>query len=70
MGSTVNASTTEVSNLVGTSTLAPNGNAVFYIVVWINETGTDQNSTDYGTFTGNVIVKDSSGKGLTSTFTS
>lgn len=70
LGSTVNASATEVSNLVGTSTLAPNGNVVFYIVVWINETGTDQNSTDYGTFTGNVIVKDSSGKGLTSTFTS
>jgi len=41
----------------------------YYFVVWINETGTAQNSTDYGTFTGTIYVESADGKGLTSTFT-
>lgn len=69
LGTTTSATTTATSNSIGTATLAQNASTTFYVVIWINETGAAQNSTDYGTYTGTVTVTDSSGKGLTSTFT-
>lgn len=57
------------------STIAKNGYYYYVVVVWIEETGTNQNSTDTGTFTGTVAVSaaDANGNsigGITSTITS
>lgn len=64
---------TESSNhgsLFLTSTdLTVDSTKYYYIVVWINETGSAQNSTDYGSFTGTIYIEDAKGQGLTSTFT-
>ena len=68
-GTMTSATTSGTANSIGVATLAPQASQDFYIVIWINETGVAQNSTDYGTFTGTVTFTDSSGKGLTSTFT-
>jgi hypothetical protein len=68
---TTNTASTTASSIDSTSlTLTAGNSKTYYVVVWINETNGDQNSTDYGTFTGVVEFKDSNGKGLTSTFTS
>lgn len=65
---------TNTRNKIGTATLGDKNSSTktvtWYVVVWINETGSAQDSTDKGTFTGVVDVTDSSGKGLTSAFTS
>lgn len=71
-GTTKSASATDSNknNLVQQETLAVNASKTYYVVVWINETSASQNNTDRGTFIGQVEFTDSSGKGLTSTFTS
>ena len=52
-----------------TDTLAGNGGSkTYYIVVWINETGTEQ--TDSGTFTATIEFVGENGRGITSTITS
>lgn len=71
---TFSTSSTEHGDLFVTSTnLDKTGGTTptkyFYIVVWINETGAVQNSSDYGTFTGTVYFEAANGQGLTSTFT-
>lgn len=71
LGTTNSATTSATLNSIGNTTLqASTGTVTWYVVVWINETTSMQNSLDYGTFTGIVNATDSSGKGLTSTFTS
>lgn len=42
--------------------------SVYYIVVYINETGSSQNDTDKGQFTGTVAFNSAAGTGVTSTF--
>lgn len=75
------ALTTAYGNLKTVTSLATNRsiakNAYYYYVVavWIEETGTTQNSIDTGTYTGTVTVSASDGSGnnvggITSTFTS
>lgn len=71
LGATKAATSAASLNSIGSTTLqASTGSVTWYVVVWINETTSMQNSLDYGTFTGVVNATDSSGKGLTSTFTS
>jgi len=50
--------------------LAPNGSATYYVVVWISETKTNQNTTDYGEFSGTVTFESAAGDGVTSTIIS
>lgn len=63
-------------NLADKKTLVVNGSYYWYIVFWINETGTNQNTTDTGTFTSTVTfnpVNPTTGEtlsGVTSTITS
>ena len=54
----------------GTST-TPNNTQTYYIVVWIEETGSDQSSADAGkTFNATIKFEGENGKGITSTITS
>ena len=54
----------------GTST-TPNNTQTYYIVVWIEETGSDQSSVDAGkTFNATIKFEGENGKGITSTITS
>lgn len=65
--------TSSATSLAGTITgskLAASTAATHYIVVWIAETGSAQNTSDTGTFTGTVSLTDDNGNSyLTSTFT-
>lgn len=54
-------------NLVNV-TLQASGTATYYIVVWISEENTPQNTSDTGTFTGTVSFNSADGSGVTSTF--
>jgi hypothetical protein len=63
-----------VTSLGDSQQLSVNNYRYFYVVVWIEETGSDQNTIDLGTYTGTVNVNavDTSGaviNGVTSTFT-
>ena len=63
---TVHASTdTSVST---NSTLAAGGTSKFYIMVYINETQTSQNTTDKSSFSGTVTVSAATGSEVTATF--
>lgn len=46
------------------------GTKTYYFVVWISETGSDQTTTDYGSFTGTLSFVTSGGDGVTSAFNS
>ena len=61
------ASMTATSFVDSVSLVPNNGTATYYIIVWINETGTEQ--TDTGTFYGEVEFVSANGTGVTSTFT-
>ena len=71
---TTNSTTAEAANstLVADLLLAPEASQTYYVAVWINETGSDQNNTDKGTWTATVSFKDkvNPAKGVTSTITS
>lgn len=63
------------ASLVSTLSLASGASQSYYVVVWLEETNTTQNSTDTGTFTGTVKFNaiNTSGQtisGITSTITS
>ena len=60
------------ATLVADQYLAPSGSQTYYVVVWISETGSNQNTTDTGTWTATVSFKDkvNPDKGITSTITS
>jgi len=47
-----------------------NDSSTFYIVVFIDETDGNQNTTDVGGFTGTISFNSATGSGVTSTFTS
>lgn len=61
-------------NPISTTTLEDsvslNGGAQqeYYIAIWIEETGTDQSTTDTGSFTGTVSFNTAVGDGVTATF--
>lgn len=69
-GTANDASAAEVANSIGTAVLGKDESETFYVVIWIEEIGKDQNTTDYGDFISTVKFVDSSGKGLTSVFSS
>ena len=60
------------ATLVADQYLAPSGSQTYYVAVWISETGSNQNTTDVGTWTATVSFKDkvNPDKGITSTITS
>lgn len=62
------ASSTDV-NFVSNLTLSTNVSNTSYIIVWINETSTDQTTDKGKTFYGKVSFSSSNGTGVTSTFT-
>lgn len=51
--------------LAATTTSAATYN--YYLIVWLEDTGSSQNTTDYGSFTGTVTVQSASGN-ITATF--
>jgi len=57
-----------VTTLASDVSLAANASKPFYVVVWISETGSAQNSSDRGSFTG-TITFNSANNGVTSTIT-
>ena len=59
---------TGTNNIVNSVVLAANASKDYYIAVWIEETGSDQTSTDHGSFKGTVTFNSSTGEGVTSTF--
>lgn len=59
--------TASSSVFVDSVSLAPAASATYYIIVWINETGSVQ--TDNGTYYGKVEFASANGTGVTSTFT-
>lgn len=57
-------------NFVTSVSLAPNAARQFWIIVWIEETGTIQNTTDKGTWLASVqFINNIDGSGITSTIT-
>ena len=65
---TFNTASSTFTNFVNGYLLSSGTNKDFYILVWVNESATEQ--TDNGTYSGTVRFEDSNGKGVTSTFTS
>lgn len=64
---TTAANVTTEQSLVSNLSLTASGSATYYIVVWINETGTAQ--TDTGTYVATIKFTSSNGTGVTSTIT-
>ena len=65
---TFNTASSTFTNFVNGHLLTAGTNKDFYILVWVNESATEQ--TDNGTYSGTVRFEDLNGKGVTSTFTS
>lgn len=68
LGTTFNTASSTFANFVDSYVLSAGSNVDFYILVWVNESETEQ--TDQGTYSGIIRFEDSNGKGVTSTFTS
>lgn len=65
------SATTAFQDFETNISLAPDGTKQFWVIVWIEETGAVQNSTDYGTWYGTIeFINNTDGSGLTSTITS
>lgn len=56
-------------NFATNVSLAPNGTQQYWIIVWIEETGGIQNTTDKGTWYASIKFEDNAGQGITSTIT-
>ena len=70
-GNAGTAATTSYANFATNVSLAPSAVQQYWLIVWIEETGVAQNSTDYGTWYGTInIVNNVDGTGITSTITS
>ena len=70
-GNVGTSATTAYQNFATNVSLAANGTQQYWIIVWIEETGTNQNSTDHGTWYGTInFVNNADGSGITSTITS
>ena len=65
---TFHTASSTFTNFIDSYLLTSGTNKDFYILVWVNESETEQ--TDNGTYSGIVRFEDSNGKGVTSTFTS
>lgn len=65
---TFHTASSTFTNFVDSYLLTSGSNKDFYVLVWVNESETEQ--TDNGTYSGTVRFEDSNGKGVTSTFTS
>ena len=65
---TFNTASSTFTNFIDSYLLTSGTNKDFYILVWVNESETEQ--TDNGTYSGIVRFEDSNGKGVTSTFNS
>ena len=63
---TFNKSSATFTKFIDSYLLTSGTNRDFYILVWVNESETEQN--DNGTYFGTVRFEDSNGKGVTSTF--
>ena len=65
------SATTSFQDFSTNISLAQNGTKQYWVIVWIEETGSEQNSTDYGTWYGTLeFVNNVDGTGITSTITS
>lgn len=65
------ASTSTWQTFATNVSLVPNATKQYWIIMWIEETGSSQNSTDYGTFYSTIqFINNVDGSGLTSTITS
>ena len=58
-------STTELEDSVS---INGSGSQEYFIAIWIEETGAEQNTTDTGSFTGTVSFNTAGGDGVTATF--
>ena len=69
-GNTGTTATTSFVSFVENVSLIPNQIETYYLILWIEEIGVDQNSTDHGTFYGTVqFINQVDGSGVTSTIT-
>ena len=63
--------TTSWTNFATGVSLAPGATQTYYMIIWIHETGSNQNNTDKGTFMADIqFVNNTDGTGITSTITS
>ena len=58
-------STTQLEDSVS---LNGSGSQEYFVAIWIEETGAEQNETDTGSFTGTVSFNTAGGDGVTATF--
>lgn len=68
LGDTFNTASSTFTNFVDSYLLMAGSNIDYYILVWVNETESEQ--TDEGSYSGIVRFEDTNGKGVTSTFSS
>lgn len=65
------ASTTTYTNFAQNISLAASATKQYWIIFWIEETGSSQNTTDKGTFNASIqFINQTDGSGVTSTITS
>ena len=70
-GNAGTAATTSFQNFSTNISLAQNATKQYWLIIWIEETGAVQNSTDYGTWYGTLeFVNNVDGSGITSTIAS
>lgn len=62
--------TMDTSNWKTSYGVGANTTGEFYIAIWISDNGSNQNDSDFGSFTGNVTFEAISGDKMTSTFSS
>ena len=60
----------DMSNWKTSYGVGANTTGEFYIAIWISDNGSNQNDSDFGSFTGNVTFEAISGDKMTSTFSS
>lgn len=60
--------TMDTSNWKTSYGVGANTTGEFYIAIWISDNGSNQNDSDFGSFTGNVTFEAISGDKMTSTF--
>lgn len=66
LGDTFNTAVSTPTNFVDNYALSSNGEATFYILVWVNEI--DRVQYDRGSYTGTVKIEDHTGKDISTTF--
>lgn len=68
MGNTFNTASSTFASFVDNYLLTSGSSVDYYILVWVNES--DTNQTDEGSYSGTIRFEDANGQGVTATFNS